>query len=319
MKTYKQLTREQRYQIYALLKTKNNITKIAKVIGVHKSTVSREILRNISKRGYRPKKAHEMAMGKRQKAKPRILPETWDIVEDFIRQDWSPEQISGRLNIEYGIKISHEWIYQYILSNKSNGGDLYQHSRCKKKRRKRYGSYDRRGKIPNRTGIEERPDVINDRLRLGDWEVDTIFGRGHKQAIVTLTERKSRMALMGKVSRITAKAVCDVIINLLAPLKDRTHSLTSDNGKEFALHQKISSLLDIDFYFARPYAAWERGSNENMNGLLRQYFPKKCDLTTITSKEINCAMHKLNTRPRKCLDFQTPVEVFFNQSVALMS
>jgi len=319
MKTYKQLTREQRYQIYALLKTKNNITKIAEVIGVHKSTVSREILRNISKRGYRPKKAHEMAMEKRQKAKPHILPETWALVENFIRQDWSPEQISGRLNIEYGIKISHEWIYQYILSNKKNGGDLYRHSRCKKKRRKRYGSYDRRGKIPNRTGIEERPDVINDRLRLGDWEVDTIFGKGHKQAIVTLTERKSRMALVGKVSRTTAKAVCDVIINLLAPLKDRTHSLTSDNGKEFALHQKISSLLDIDFYFARPYAAWERGSNENMNGLLRQYFPKKCDLTTITSNEINCAMYKLNTRPRKCLDFQTPVEVFFNQSVALMS
>ena len=134
MKTYKQLTREQRYQIYALLKTKNNITKIARVIGVHKSTVSREILRNISKRGYRPKKAHEMAMGKRQKAKPRILPETWALVEDFIRQDWSPEQISGRLNIEYGIKISHEWIYQYILSDKSKGGGLYRHSRCQKKR-----------------------------------------------------------------------------------------------------------------------------------------------------------------------------------------
>jgi len=319
MRTYKQLTIEQRYHISALLKTEKKVSDIAKIIGVDKSTISRELRRNKSKKGYRPKKAHELAMSRQRKGKPRICLVTWALVEVLIRQDWSPEQISGRLNVKHSIKISHEWIYQYILSDKKNGGDLYLHSRCKKKRRKRYGSYDRRGIIPNRIGIEERPDVINDRLRLGDWEVDTIFGKGHKQAIVTLTERKSRMALIGKVSRATAKAVCDVIINLLTPLKDRTHSLTSDNGKEFALHQEIASLLCIDFYFAHPYASWERGSNENMNGLLRQYFPKKCDLNTITSKEINDAMYKLNTRPRKCLDFQTPVEAFFNQFVALKS
>ena len=319
MKTYKQLTQEQRYQIYALLKTKNNMTKIAKVIGVHKSTVVREILRNMSKRGYRPKKAQDMAMKRRIKAKPRISTETWTLVEDMIRKDFSPEQVSGRLYIEYGIKISHEWIYQYILSDKRTGGDLYRHLRCQKKRRKRYGSYDRRGKIPSRTGIEERPDVINDRLRVGDWEVDTLFGRGHKNAIVTLTERKSRMALVGKVAHLTSQAVCDVVVELLTPLKNHTHSLTSDNGKEFSLHQRISSLLDLDFYFARPYAAWERGTNENMNGLLRQYFPKKCDLKTITNKEIHHVMNKLNNRPRKCLDFKTPLEVFFSQPVALNS
>ena len=319
MRTYKQLTQEQRYQIYALLKTKNNMTKIAKVIGVHKSTVQREISRNMSKRGYRPKKAHEMAKRKQQKAKPRISIETWALVEDLIRKDFSPEQISGRLKIAYGIKISHEWIYQYILSDKKFGGDLYRHLRCRKKRRKRYGSYDRRGKIPNRISIEERPDVINDRLRVGDWEVDTLFGRGHKHVIVTLTERRSRMALVGKVGGLTAQAVCDVVIGLLTPLADRTHSLTSDNGKEFALHQKIASQLDLDFYFARPYAAWERGTNENMNGLLRQYFPKKCDLKTITNKEIHSVINKLNNRPRKCLDFNTPFEVFFNQPVALKS
>jgi IS30 family transposase len=319
MRTYKQITQEQRYQIYALLKTKNSMTKIAEVIGVHKSTVQREISRNMSKRGYRPGKAHEMAIKKRRKAKKRILPETWALVEELIRQDWSPEQISGRLDIEYGIKISHEWIYQYILKDKRAGGDLYRHLRCQKKRRKRYGSYDRRGKIPNRTGIEERPDVINDRLRIGDWEVDTIFGIGHRYAIVTLTERNSRMVLVGRVDRLTAKAVCDVVIDLLTPLKDRTYSLTSDNGKEFALHQEIASHLDIDFYFARPYASWERGTNENMNGLLRQYFPKKRDIKTITDKEIHAVMHKLNNRPRKCLDFKTPIEVFFNQPVALKS
>ncbi|MBN2258743.1 MAG: IS30 family transposase [Anaerolineaceae bacterium] len=319
MITYKQLTREQRYQIYALLKTKNSMTKIAEVIGVHKSTVSREISRNMSKRGYRPKKAHEMALEKRRKAKPRISTGTWALVEDMIRKDFSPEQVSGRLYIAYGIKIRHEWIYQYILSDKIKGGDLYRHSRCQKKRRKRYGSYNRRGKIHNRTGIEERPGVINDHLRVGDWEVDTLFGKGHKHVIVTLTERKSRMTLVSKVVRITAQAVCDAVVNLLTPLKDRTYSLTSDNGKEFSLHQEISSHLDIDFYFARPYAAWERGTNENMNGLLRQYFPKKRDLKTITNKEIQHAMNKLNNRPRKCLDFKTPIEVFFNQPVALKS
>lgn len=319
MRTYKQLTQEQRYQIYALLKTKNNMTKIAKVIGAHKSTVSREISRNMSKRGYRPKRAQDMAMKRRIKAKPRISTETWTLVEDMIRKDFSPEQVSGRLFIAYGIKISHEWIYQYILSDKRTGGDLYRHLRCQKKRRKRYGSYDRRGKIPNRTGIEERPDVINDRLRVGDWEVDTLFGRGHKNAIVTLTERKSRMALVGKAGHLTSQAVCDVVVELLTPLKNRTHSLTSDNGKEFALHQRISSLLDLDFYFARPYAAWERGSNENMNGLLRQYFPKKFDLKTVTNKDIHYVMDRLNNRPRKCLDFKTPLEVFFNQNVALNS
>ena len=319
MRTYKQLTREQRYQIYALLKTKNKMIKIAEIIGVHQSTVSREISRNMSKRGYRPKKAHEMAMERRKKAKTRISPELWTLVKALIRNDWSPEQVSGRLCIEYGIRISHEWIYQYILLDKIKGGDLYRHLRCQKKRRKRYGSYDRRGKIPDRIGIEERPDVINDRFRVGDWEVDTLFGRGHKDAIVTLTERKSRMALVGKVGSLTAQAVCDVIVNLLTPLKDRTHSLTSDNGKEFSLHQEIASHLDIDFYFARPYAAWERGTNENMNGLLRQYFPKKSDLKTITNKEIHAVMNKLNNRPRKCLDFKTPLEVFFNQPVALKS
>jgi len=319
MRTYKQLTLEQRYQISALLKTEKNESEIAKIIGADKSTISRELSRNKSKKGYRPKKAHELAMSRRRKAKPRISPETWALVEYLIRQDWSPEQISGRLKKEFGIKISHEWIYQYILKDKRAGGDLYRHLRCQKKRRKRYGSLDRRGKIPNKISIEERPAVANERLRIGDWEVDTIFGRGHKQAIVTLTERNSRMALLGKVENVTAQFVTDVVVTLLTPFIDLTHSITSDNGKEFSRHQDISQRLEADFYFANPYAAWERGTNENMNGLLRQYFPKRCDLTTVTNKEIDHAMHKLNTRPRKCLDFKTPFEVFFNQPVALKS
>ena len=319
MESYKQLTLEQRYQIYALLKTGNTTRKTADIVGVDKSTIGRELKRNSGLRGYRPKQAHKMAMERRKKSTSRITSETWVMIEALIRNDWSPEQISGRLKREHEIHISHEWIYQYIYTDKHSGGDLYRHLRCRKKNRKRCGSHDRRGKIPNRISIEQRPESINDRLRAGDWEVDTLFGAGRTHVLVTLTERKSRMGLVGSVTRKTAQAVSDEIISLLTPLTDRTHSITSDNGKEFSYHQNISRQLNIDFYFANPYAAWERGSNENMNGLLRQYFPKKCDLTELTSEEIHSVMHKLNNRPRKCLDFKTPIEVFFNQPVALTS
>lgn len=319
MGSYKQLTLEQRYQIYALLKTGNTNKEIADIVGVDKSTIGRELKRNSGLRGYRPKQAHGIAMGRRRKGTSRITCETWAMIEGLIRNDWSPEQISGRLKREHEIHISHEWIYQYIYKDKQSGGDLYRHLRCGKKNRKRCGSHDRRGKIPNRISIEQRPETINNRLRSGDWEVDTLFGAGHTHVRVTLTERKSRMGLVGSVIRKTAQAVSNEIISLLTPLTDRSYSITSDNGKEFSYHQDISRRLNIDFYFAHPYAAWERGSNENMNGLLRQYFPKKCDLTEITREEIHSVMHKLNTRPRKCLDFKTPLEVFFNQPVALTS
>jgi IS30 family transposase len=203
MRTYHQLTQAQRYQIYVLQKTKHTLAEIAEVIGVHKSSVSRELNRNRGKRGYRPQQAHELAAERRQKAVPRITAEVWSMVESLLRQDWSPEQISGRLKKEQKVCISHEWIYQYVLKDKQAGGDLYRHLRCQKKRRKRYGTYDRRGKLPNCPSIEERPAIVSTRKRLGDWEVDTIMGRKQKQAMVTLTERKSRFTLLGKVSRHT--------------------------------------------------------------------------------------------------------------------
>jgi IS30 family transposase len=319
MRTYSQLTYEQRYQIFALLTTKHTGTEIAEVIGMHKSTVSRELRRNRSQRGYRPRRAHQLSIGRRRKTRHRIIPETWALIDYHIRHDWSPEQISGRFKIEYGIQVSHERIYQHILEDKRNGGDLYRHLRCRKKRRKRYGKYDRRGKIPHRISIEERPAVANERLRIGDWEVDTLLGKGRKSALVTLTERRSRMALLGKVTHRSAQPVTNMIIDLLGPLVDCAYSLTSDNGTEFAQHQDIAQRLNLDFYFAHPYSAWERGTNENMNGLLRQYFPKYRDMTTITDGEVHYAMYRLNSRPRKCLDFKTPFEVFFNQPVALKS
>jgi IS30 family transposase len=317
---YKQLTQEERYQIYALLKAGHTQSEIAMILDRHKSTVSREIRRNTGLRGYRPKQAQRLTEERRQaKVQPRICHTVWHNVTRLLRQDWSPEQISLWFKAEIDVSISHEWIYQYVLQDKTEGGDLYQHLRCQKQRRKRYGSYNRRGQLIDRVSIDERPTVVDLRSRIGDWELDTIIGKGHKQAIVSLTERKSRYTLIQKVERKTAQCVSKAIIKLLSPISDQVLTLTSDNGKEFADHKNIANKLNAKFYFAHPYASWERGLNENTNGLIRQYFPKNRDFTTITQKEINQAMIKLNNRPRKCLGIKTPNQVFlgFNPPVAL--
>jgi IS30 family transposase len=317
--SYTQLTQEQRYQISALLKMGHNRTEIAEVIGTHKSTVSRELGRNRGLRGYWPKQAHRKALSRRNHSRVRIMPEIWELIEAKLRLEWSPEQISGWLHRHQAIQVSHEWIYQYILVDKQAGGDLYRHLRCHKKRRKRYGSYDRRGQLPNRVSIEERPAIVEQRQRIGDWEVDTIVGKRHHQAIVTLTERKSRFSLLRKVERRTADQVTEALIDLLLPVSNRLHTITADNGKEFAEHERVAQALQADFFFAHPYAAWERGANENMNGLVRQYIPKNCDLASVTDAELILIMKRLNHRPRKCLDFLSPFEVFFDLSVALTS
>ncbi len=314
MRRYTQLTQEQRYQIYALLKMGHLQVEIAGVIGVHKSTISRELRRNRGLKGYRPKQAHQFALNKRKKARYCIAASTWILIEALIRQEWSPEQVSDWLKENYDLQISHEWIYQYILMDKHAGGDLHRHLRCQKKRRKRYGSYDRRGRIKNRVSIDERPAIVDTRQRLGDWEVDTIIGKGHRQAIVSLTERKSRLALLRKVERKTAQAVADAVIELMKSLPAQIHTITADNGHEFANHERIANELNTDVYFAHPYSSWERGTNENMNGLVRQYFPKKCSFATITEQEIEFVMERLNNRPRKCLGFKSPNQVFFNHS-----
>jgi len=285
---------------------------IAKIIGVHKSTISREIRRNRGLRGYRPKQAHRFAEIRRaETAKARISPDTWAQVKRLLRDDWSPEQISGWLVRVYQITVSHESIYQFILKDKQQGGNLYLHLRCKKQRRKRYGSTSRRGQILNRISIDQRPAIVDTRSRIGDWELDTIIGKGHKQALVSMTERKSRLTLVTKVKRKSAELISRSIRRLLEPIAAKVFTLTSDNGKEFAGHQEIATALRADFYFAHPYSSWERGLNENTNGLIRQYFPKKHDFTTITEKDVVMVMNKLNNRPRKCLGFKTPNQVFF--------
>jgi IS30 family transposase len=307
---YTQLTREQRYQIYALKKEHHNRTAIARNLGVHKSTVSRELQRNQGGRGYRPKQADQLAQARKLKrARPRISAQQWQRVEALLRQQWSPEQISGRLRVEGQPRISHERIYQYIYADKQQGGTLYRHLRCQKKRRKRYGRYSRRGQIPNRVLIDQRPQVVQQKARLGDWEADTIIGRKHRAALVSLVERKSKFTCLAKVGRNTAELVTQAVTAQLRGLPVKT--ITSDNGREFAGHQQIGQQLQAAFYFAHPYHSWERGLNENTNGLVRQYFPKQSEFSKITDKQITKVVERLNYRPRKTLSYKTPHEVFF--------
>lgn len=319
---YTQLTQAQRYQIYALMKAGHNQTQIADIVGIHKSTVSRELRRNTGGRGYRPQQAHSFCLQRRvQKAPPRITTKTWRMIERLLRLQWSPEQICTWLHPQTGVSISHEWIYQHVFADKHAGGTLYTHLRCQKQRKKRYGRYSRRGRIPHTVSIEQRPAIVDTRRRFGDWESDTVIGKNHRQALVTVVERKSRLTFIAKVVRKTADQVTQAMIQLLKPMKEWVNTITVDNGKEFAHHQTLAKQLRARVYFAHPFASWERGLNENTNGLIRQYFPKKHDFTTITQKQIDHVMDRLNNRPRKCLGFKTPNQVFFGikPNVALTS
>ena len=318
MRGYTQLTQEERYQIYALKKAGHDQATIAEIIGRNPGTISRELRRNRGLKGYRPQQAHNLALQRRyDKAQPRIGNQVWQLVEALIREEWSPEQVVGRVAMEQGVSISHEWIYQYIYADKHSSGDLYRYLRCQKVRRKRYGIYSRRGTIPNQVSIDERPAIVDAKRRFGDGEGDTVIGKGHRGALVTLVERKSLYTVMRSVLHKTAKAVRGAVVDGLTPYIDWVHTITYDNGREFADHEGMARDLEANIYFAHPYASWERGLNENTNGLIRQYFPKDRDLTTVTKYEIEQAMDKLNHRPRKSLGYRTPHEVFFNTKTSL--
>ncbi|HCI52639.1 MAG TPA: IS30 family transposase [Gallionella sp.] len=308
---YTHLTREERYQIYALKKAGHTQSEIANVLERSPSTISRELSRNRGGRGYRPKQAQRLACERRAMNARQIDDNTWQFAQDRLQEQWSPEQISNHA------AISVETVYQRIYADKQAGGALWKQLRCQKQRKKRYGKTDRRGIIPNRKSIEQRPVIVNERSRIGDWEADTVIGKNHRQAIVSIVERRSGFTLIRKVERKTSQAVTEAMIALLKPYRSKVYTVTSDNGREFAGHEKIAKQLKADFYFAHPYASWERGTNENTNGLIRQYFPKHRDFTTITQQEIETAMERLNNRPRKRLEYQTPSQVFFTSGVAL--
>jgi IS30 family transposase len=304
---YKHLSREERYQIHSLLKAKHSISDIARLLGRHRSTISRELSRGRGLRGYRAEQACRKASGRARHSRNarRVDASVWADVVFYLGLQWSPEQIADK------VALSHECIYLHVYADKANGGDLHMNLRSQKPRRKRYLSgRDRRGQIPNRRPISERPSHIQGRKQVGHWEGDTVIGAAHKQAIVTLVERKSGFAVLAKVAHKTADLVGRAIEDKLKPLNARVNTLTVDNGKEFANHQAIDQALGIQTYFADPYCSWQRGSNENFNGLLRQYIPKKRRMETVTDEELTMIQNKLNHRPRKRLGFKTPYEVF---------
>ena len=321
---YEHLTQEERYHIYESQAIGKSLRQIAKELKRAPSTISRETKLNKGKQGYRPIQAHKFAYEKSQRRANghRINPDVWAAAKLCLKEKWSPQQIVGRFKALKIGKISHESIYQRILQDKKLGGSIYMNLRCQKKRRKRYGSgRDRRGQIIGRVSIKERPEIVDKKTRLGDWEGDTVIGAAHKQAIVSVVERCTQYVLLKKVERKTAEAVKDSLIELMEPYENAIHTLTLDNGKEFAGHEAVTQKLGTAVYFADPYSSWQRGLNEQVNGLVRQYFPKKKKFSKITQEEVFYVAYKLNHRPRKLLGYRTPQEAFFElakqQGVAL--
>ena len=304
---YTQLSLSERYQISALKGAKQSIKFIAEHLNRSPSTISRELRRHKSQRGYRPQHAHKQAIERRANNADTIVMEVWDWVKAKLKERWSPEQIAG---VHGG--ISHTSIYRYLWSDKKQGGTLWQYLRRKAKPYRTRLTDETRGRINDRVSIHERPQIVEDRSRIGDWEADTIIGQNHKQAIVTLVERKTGLLRMQRVTKKSAHLVSNTVITLLTPVRLRVDTITSDNGKEFAHHKKIKEHLESMFYFADPFASWQRGTNENTNDLIREYLPKGCDFRQVSDSQIQAIEDKLNSRPRKRLGFKTPNQVFYN-------
>ena len=312
MKEYTQLTLPQRYEISALHKVGQTPTQIARIVGVHRTTISRELKRNKSPNGYYPQAAHQRSQQRRTGCR---RPLKWTgrcrrLVEGKLRHPWSPEQITGWLGRNETFSISHERIYQHIRMDRDTGGLLHTHLR-QQQRPKRMGSkFAYKGSIPHRVSIEDRPAIVDEKTRMGDWEVDLMMGGHGGGGLLTLVDRKTRFTRIEPVRSKHADHVADVLIGALSAIKDQVHTLTMDNGNEFAQHQRVAKALQAKVYFAHPYCAWERGANENTNGLLRQYFPKGTNFKGLSQAKIRRAENRLNDQPRKALEFRSPKDIF---------
>lgn len=323
---HKHLNYMKRCQILAYWKAGYKQEDIAKEIGVHQSTISRELSRNITlirtKLGcwqYKPDYAQGYAKDRHMVKNKRIklTADVAQFIKDKLQEKWSPEQISGYAKKHQLFILGKECIYQFILKDKEKGGKLYLNLRHQnKKYRKRYGSPKRTGPIKNRRFIDERPKIVDTKERVGDWEIDTIIGKQRQQAVVSIVERVSKKTILKKVSRKTASSVAMATISGLKAYSDFVLSITGDNGSEFAYHELISKELNTDFYFAHPYSSWERGLNENTNGLVRQYLKKGSCFIDINDTDLEAITNQLNDRPRKSLGYATPNEVF-NLSIDL--
>ena len=322
MKKFKQLTLKQRYQISAYKEAGYTQKYIANLLGVAESTISRELRRNSIDGIYIPEDAEVLSYKchSHKHKHIKLTNKVKNYIKKKLKEDWSPEQISGVMKKEKLAWVSHETIYQYIYHNKSCGGKLYLKLRHRnKKYHKRGVEYATRGTIKNRVSIDKRPKIVEKKSRIGDWEIDTVIGANHKGALVTVVDRKSKFTLIKKVPSKHAEVVTKALVEMLQPIKALTHTITSDNGKEFAYHEEVAQSLDADFYFANPYHSWERGLNEHTNGLIRQYLPKQTDFTQVKRKQIRFIQDRLNNRPRKSLGFKTPAQVFYARVSKVMA
>lgn len=303
------LTFAERCKISILFQDGDSPTEIAKQLKRDRSVISREIHRNRTQDGYDERLAHQAAQNRRFRKPVKMTADVQNLVEEKLNQQWSPEQISGRLKQEHKISLSHETIYKHIRKNRQSGGTLYKELRHRGKKYNHRRGAAGRGCIPNRVDIDQRPSIVDTKTRVGDWELDTIIGAEHEGAIVSIVDRHSKWTALIKVERKTAIAVRDGIIEKLGSLKQFVHTLTSDNGKEFACHGDIAKALEADFFFAKPYHSWERGLNEHTNGLIRQYLPKGTKFSNCSQEQLDIIALLLNHRPRKVLYFCTPQEI----------
>ena len=315
--TYSQLTFQERYLIQRCHQNGESQSEIAEKLGRHRSTIGRELRRNTCEDG--DYQADDAARQARKRARSggrtcKVTTRLWAHIQYRLRRYWSPEQIAHELAISDGPGLSHEWIYQLIYADKASGGDLWtylRHPRPRRKHQKPDG--ETRGRIPNRRPIGERPEVVEEKKRIGDWEIDLVEGAKGSGYLLTLVERKTAFTVIGGLQKATAPAVRQLTADLLEPFVEDVHTITCDNGKEFAGHSDIAQDLECEVYFADAYSPSRRGLNENTNGLLRQFFPKGCDMRTFEPKHLRAAMYLLNNRPRKTLDFQQPQLLFAQQ------
>lgn len=313
--SYHQLTSGERYMLSALRRQGLHQAAVARQLGRHRSTISREVRRNGSRWDgcYRPSIAIERTSGRRSRSRrnQRFTRRDLRRVEGLLRQQWSPEQVAGYLRTQRRLRISHETIYRHIWRDRRAGGTLYHHLRgaCKQ-RRKRYGAYDSRGRLAGKRPISERPAAVDQRARIGDWEIDTVMGAGSAHCLVSLVERKTGYLLLGKLAARTQAELTHHTIRLARRHAHRVRTITADNGTEFHDYTRIEEALNATFYFATPHHAWERGTNENTNGLIRQYVPKGTSMAHLTAADCAAITAALNTRPRKRLNYKTPQECF---------
>ena len=312
MNRYTQLTEKQRYLIEHFIKAGFSQTEISNNLGVHKSTISRELRRNSCGARYLAQRAQSRTDERRADNQKRVSEPLLRFAELFLTYDWSPQQVCGWLRENLDLRVSHQRLYHHVWEDRERGGNLYTHLRCGRKKKRPHGSSDGRGQILDRVSIEQRPEEVEQKLRVGHWELDTVSGSRERGCyLVTVVERKTRLTLVVRVESKNSDVVAAAVVKMLAPYKDTVHSITSDNGKEFARHKLISEKLEADFYFARPYRSGDRGLCENTIGLLRQYFAKGSDFSAITEEQIAEATERLNNRPRRGLGFKTPNQLFF--------